>query len=224
MRHIQGIVVVNEPDLLQRAVDSVEPLWENAFILDNSPGGWIGRDRRWPVPVVRPSVPLSVAQSLNFLQRLAREAGADVFFFQHNDAEAQPGSAMRFLQTVQEHFDAASRWATVFTHYDILSAYHVAAVNDIGDWDTAFPQPNYHIDNDWFHRARLKGYELTETGIAVTHHNGASSTLRGSDLRRRVNDVTFPMNEEYYRRKWGGPPGGEVYASAWNCNFDLERE
>jgi hypothetical protein len=72
----------------------------------------------------------------------------------------------------------------------------VAAVSDIGPWDTAFPQPNYHVDNNWFHRARLKGYEFIETGIQITHHNGSSSTIRGSEERRKVNDVTFPMNEE----------------------------
>jgi hypothetical protein len=59
MRFIHGIPVVNQPDLLELAVRSAEPLWANSFILDNSVGGWIGRDRLWPVPVVRPSVPLS---------------------------------------------------------------------------------------------------------------------------------------------------------------------
>jgi hypothetical protein len=168
------------------------------------------------VPVVRPSVPLSVAQSMNFLHRLAKEAGADVFFYQHDDAEAQPDSARRLLEEVDALCHGTSRWATVFTHYDILSAYRVAAIEDIGPWDCAFPQPNYHVDNDWFHRARLKGYALIETGIPVTHHNGSSSTIRGSEARRRVNDVTFPMNEEYYRRKWGGAPGHETYPCPWN--------
>lgn len=221
MRYIHGIPTVNQPDLLELAVRSAQPFWKHGFILDNSVDGWIGRDRAWPVPVVRPSVPLSVAQSMNFLHRLALEAGADVFFYQHDDAEADPDSARRLLETVEEICRGGSRWATVFTHYDILSAYQVAAVGDIGPWDSAFPQPNYHVDNDWFHRARLKGYALIETGILITHHNGSSSTIRGCHTRRRVNDVTFAMNEDYYRRKWGGPPGHEVYPYPWNVPAQL---
>ena len=215
MQFIHGIPVVNHPELLDLAVRSVEPLWAEVFILDNSEAGWIGASRNWPVRVVRPSVPLSVAQSMNFLHRLAREAGADVFFFQHNDAEAEPGSACRFLQVVATLWHGDRRWAAALTRYDTLAAFRVAAVDDVGPWDTSFPQPNYHIDDDWFRRARLMGYEIVPTGIPVVHHQ-ASSTLKGSADRRRVNRLTFPMNKEYYRQKWGGPPGHETYEHPWN--------
>lgn len=208
--------MVNRPDLLELAVRSIEPPWAEAFILDNSEGGWIGASRDWPVKVVRPSVPLSVAQSMNFLHRLAQDAGADVFFFQHNDAEAPPGAAGEFLSRVEAIWKGSDRWAAALTHYDTLAAFNVAAVTDVGPWDTAFPQPNYHIDNNWFHRARLKGFQIVPTGIPITHHNGSSSTLKDSADRRRVNRLTFPMNKEYYRQKWGGLPGHEIYAEPWN--------
>jgi hypothetical protein len=216
MRYIHGIPVVNRPDLLELAVGSIEPLWPQAFILDNSPEGWIGASRVWAVPVVRPSVPLSVAQSMNFLHRLAREAGADVFFFQHSDAQAGCGSAARFVEAVTALWEGGEKWAAALTHYDALAAFSVAAVDDVGPWDTSFPQPNYHIDNDWLRRARLKGYLIVPTGVPVTHHNDASSTLKSSAGRRRVNDLTFPMNNEYYRHKWGGLPDHEVYMRPWN--------
>lgn len=216
MQFIHGIPVVNRPDLLELAVRSVEALWPHTFILDNSMDGWIGGSQKWPVKVVRPSVPLSVAQSMIFLHRLAREAGAEVFFFQHNDAEAPAGAAARFLEVVTGLWKREENWAAALTFYDTLAAFRVAAVDDVGPWDTAFPQPNYHIDNDWFHRARLKGYRIVQTGIPITHHNGASSTLKGSEDRRRVNRLTFPMNKEYYRSKWGGLPGKEVYLEPWN--------
>ena len=83
MKYLHGIFVVNRPDLLELAVRSVECLWPDAFILDNSPGGQIGTERAWPIPVVRPSVPLSFPQTVNFLHRMALEKGADVY-----DAEA----------------------------------------------------------------------------------------------------------------------------------------
>lgn len=86
----------------------------------------------------------------------------------------------------------------------------------IGEWDTDFPQPNYTIDVDWHHRARLHGYELIESGVPVVHHNDASSTIKSDAHRRRLNDVKFAMNEAYYRCKWGEPPGAEEFSAPWN--------
>lgn len=216
MKYVHGIFVVNRPDLLERAVASVECLWPEAFILDNSPDGHIDTERKGPIPVVRPSVPLSFPQSVNFLYRMAREKGADVFGFQHNDAEAGENAAEEYFKIVGEAFASGRRWAAVFTNYDIISAYDMRAFEVIGEWDTDFPQPNYTIDVDWYHRARLHGYELIESGVPVTHHNDASSTIKSDAHRRLINEVKFTMNEAYYLRKWGGPPGAERFASAWN--------
>lgn len=101
MNYLHGILVVNRPDLLQLAVESVRYLWSRAFILDNSPEGKIGTDFSWPIPVIRPSVPLTYPQSMNYLQRIAMEKGADVFGYQHNDAEAENGAAEQYLDVVQ---------------------------------------------------------------------------------------------------------------------------
>ncbi len=51
MWYVHGILVVNRPDLLEKAVQSARPLWPYTFILDNSPGGRIGSGRKWPVRV-----------------------------------------------------------------------------------------------------------------------------------------------------------------------------
>lgn len=216
MKYIHGIIVVNRPDLLKLAVHGSRSLWPQAFILDNSPDGWIGKRHRGPIPVMRPSVPLSCAQSMNFLQRLAREKRADVFGYQHNDAEPSDAAVRQSMTVVRETVASGRKWATVFTHYDIISAYNVRAVADIGEWDVHFPQPNYHIDADWFHRARLKGYELIESGAQVTHHCGSSSTIRSDAHLSRLNGVKFPMNEIYYAHKWGGPTHGEKFATPWD--------
>jgi hypothetical protein len=215
MDYIHGIVVVNRPDLLELAVNSIELLWPNAFILDNSPGGQIGLERTWPIPVVRPSVPLSCAQSMNFLFRMACDRGVDVLGYQHNDAEVPPGGAERFLEDVRAANTSGKNWAAMFTSYDILSAYRVDAVRVIGEWDTAFPQPNYHIDVDWFHRARILGFESLHSEVRVTHHNG-SSTIKCDPERYWRNRITNPMNLLYYIAKWGGPPHQEQFSTPWN--------
>ena len=222
MRYIHGIFVVNRPDLLKLAVQSVKCLWPHAFILDNSPGGHIGMEHKWPIPVVRPNVPLSTAQGMNFMYRMAREQGADAFGYQHNDAEAGKGSARKYLKVVKDAFSRGRKWATVFTYYDLIAGYNVRAVDEIGEWDTHFPQPTYHFDVDWFHRARLCGYELIESGVPMTHHNGESNTIKSDDHWQRLNALKFPMNETYYLAKWGGPTHAEKFATPWDEKAALE--
>ena len=60
--------VVNRPDLLKNLVDSVEPLWENFTIIDNSPDRWAtDNEYAWhSVSVFTPPVPLSFSQSMNW--------------------------------------------------------------------------------------------------------------------------------------------------------------
>ena len=216
MNYVHGIFVVNRPDLLELALHSVRPFWPFAFILDNSPGGHIGMDNSWPIPVIRPSVPLSYAQSMNYLFQIAGSKGADVFGVQHNDAEAPEGGAEQFLGVVSTAFASARKWAAVFTHYDIISAYNIQAVRAIGEWDSHFPQPNYHVDVDWFHRARTQGYELIESHVPVKHHGGSSNTIKADPALARINSITFGMNEVYYAQKWGGRPHEERFASPWS--------
>lgn len=222
MNYVHGIFVVNRPDLLEIALQSIQVLWPYTFIMDNSPGGHLGKDYTWPVPVIRPSVPLSYSQSMNYLCRIAKEKGADVFGVQHNDAEVEGDGACRFLEVVTDAFVSRRKWASVFTQYDIVSAYSLKAVQEIGEWDTHFPQPNYHVDIDWFHRARISGYELIESGIAVRHHNDSSSTLKADADYQRWHKVKFGMNETYYIKKWGGKPAEEKFASAWNLPVQVK--
>lgn len=216
MKFIHGIVAVNRPDLLRRAVESVKPIWQHTFILDNSPNGVIGAEG-WPVPVVQPSVPLSCAQSMNFLARLAREQGCAAFGYQHNDAEVvQSSGATQFMAEVNA---ASGKWATVFTNYDSLSAYNLAAVNDIGEWDTHFPLPDYKIDVDWFYRARIRGWQIIRTNIEVNHL--VSQTAASDKHRALLKALKEPFNETYYREKWGGGTDEEKWGEPWN---DIRRD
>lgn len=194
----------------------MRPIWSQTSILDNSPHGNLGERQHWPVPIIRPSVPLSCAQSMNFLYRLAAESSARVFGYQHEDAEASEGTAEAFFRAVTELKASACKWSAILTQYDILSAYSVSAVADIGPWDTAFPDPNYHIDIDWFHRARLKGYELVQTDLPVSHLDGGSVTRR-EPWRAQVHAITNPFNAAYYAAKWGAGPHRERFGTAWNA-------
>ena len=51
-------------------------------------------------------------------------------------------------------------------------------------------------------------------GKLITHK--ASSTINSDPLIKLKNDITFPQQEEYYKRKWGGNPGNETYVRPFN--------
>jgi predicted O-methyltransferase YrrM len=212
MRYILGIPFVNRPDLLRLALQSVEPLWSCALLIDNSDTGLDAA--MWPVPVVRPPVPLTLSQTMNLLQRLAAERSCDVLLFMHNDAEAGPGTPERLLAIVEEATTSAQHWGVVFTHYDTLAAFSMEMTRVVGQWDTTLPQ--YFADGDYYLRVRRAGYEIINTGLHVTHHNNASSTLKSDPRRRFLNSVTFPLYERYYTAKWGGLPGNETYDWPFN--------
>ena len=213
-------------DLLAAAVRASKPLWKFTSIIDNTPDGQITRLSRWPIPVIRPSVPLSCAQSMNFMQRLAEDRGAKAWGYQHSDAEPVDGTCDNFLVAVQEAISGAKKWAAIFTHYDILSAYNTAAVKAIGPWDAHFPMPNYTIDQDWFYRCRLAGYELIETGLQVNHLSGGSTSHRVAG-RIQSHYSTAGMNEAYYKQKWGGAFNSEKFTRPWDWHavkiFGLQR-
>lgn len=216
MKLLHAFFAIVSERMLRRAVDSVQPLWPHSVIIDNSADGFLGRNYEWPCPVVRPSVPLTWPQTMNFLVRLAEEGGADVFSWQHHDAIAHEGVGAMFLEAVERVFHAHGRWGAVLTSYDLLSAYNVNAVQDIGLWETEFPISSYSADADWFHRCRLKRWEIIETGLQLTHWNGGSNTLRHSKLFSLQCEARSGMNSVYYRAKWGGEPDHETFLTPWN--------
>lgn len=185
---------------------------DQAVIVDNSDRGL--DTLAWPVPVKRPPVPLTFSQTMNLLQRLAAERSCDALISMHDDAEAGPGTAERFLAVTEEAVVSRRRWGAALTAYDTLASFSMAMVREVGPWDTTLPQ--YFADNDYYRRIRLAGYDVIETGLQVTHANSGSSTIKSDSRRMFLNSVTFPLYERYYATKWGGPPGRETYQRPFN--------
>jgi predicted O-methyltransferase YrrM len=200
-----GIPFVVGEDLLRRAVDSVEPLWPSAVIVDNSDAG-LDADA-WPIPVVRPPVPLSFSQTMNVLQQLGRERSCDAVMLLHSDAAPAADTPARLLAAIDQASVAGRPWGIAFTNYDAFAAYSAAMIANVGAWDVTLPQ--YFADIDYYRRVRLAGWEILETGLPVLHE--ASSTIRLDEERGRHNAATFPLYERYYAAKWGGGPGGETF-------------
>jgi hypothetical protein len=200
-----GIPVAANPQLLRRAVESVPSFWPETVIIDNTELGLDQSD--FPAEVIRPSVPLTFSQSMNFLQSLARERLHRAWLFLHSDAAVCPGTADAMLEVLERAFVEQRRWGVVFTLYDAFAAFNLDMVDEIGCWDITLP--HYFADVDYYRRARLAGWELITTNLSVIHDSSAA--INSDDRRRRLNEVTFPMYERYYEAKWGGSPGSEKF-------------
>jgi GT2 family glycosyltransferase len=217
MNFIVGIPYVNRPDLLERAVDSIKPYWPNTVIIDNSEHQDLrNHDISSKVQVFIPPVPLTFTQSMNFIIKKAIENNCDVWMYMHSDAEAHPGVAEAFLETIKKIQDEGRKWGVIYTYYDTLAAYNVNAQKELGEFDTIFR--DYHSDVDYYHRMDVLGYERinTEFGDKIIHHNGGSSSVKSDPKRLKLTQATFSLFAEYYQKKWGGPGGKEKYKTPFN--------
>ena len=199
------IPYVNRPDLLDKAFNSAWDLRANLSIIDNSKDGL---DRPFPgIFVMRPPVPLTFSQTMNWMLADSRRHGASICMWMHSDAEAAEGSALALLGAARVALDAGVKWGVLFTNYDAMSAINLKAVEEVGEFDTNLPQ--YFSDNDYYRRMKLAGWDCMETGIDV--HHEASQTIKSDPEREFLNGKTFPLYERYYVSRWGGAPGHEVF-------------
>jgi hypothetical protein len=205
------IPFVNRQDLLEKAVGSVPFSAKWMVEIINNSGAPVPP---CPVSVVRPSVPLTASQTLNYMQMVAKSYSKVPFYlFLHNDAEPEPGTVEGLYEMA---LNAEGKWSVIFTHYDTLAAFNVEAFDAVGGWDTNLPQ--YFTDNDMYRRLRLAGYPTLESNLAVKHVG--SQTILSDPLRQMVNNITFPVYAQYYERKWGGSPGNETFMKPWNGIFE----
>ncbi len=75
--------------------------------------------------------------------------------------------------------------------------------------------PAYCEDQDYAHRAHMAG--LTEENCAETElvHAGSNS-INADPALHRQNLMTQALNVHYYKRKWGGFPGTEIFRTPFN--------
>jgi hypothetical protein len=207
--------VVNRFDLLDVAVASTAPY--DMTVIDNSNGQLGDRYKDTAhVTVYIPCVPLTFQQTSNLECKLAKQRGAKYYVHMHSDAQF-PSERIGDLLDISRKADAdGRRWLVAFTLYDIVCAYNVSAMEDLGGYD-AHLFHLYYGDNDLWRRAKLAGYERIEAGGNSIVHNGGGSSTINSDMRWKIcNGNQFPLSGEIYRRKWGGNPEQEIYTAAFN--------
>lgn len=206
------IPFVNRPDLLERALRPWASVPEfRVWVIDNSAGSdTVAYNREleevladFPsVAMRRPHVPLTTAQTMNFIRALALQWDLDVVGFQHNDGEISDQGIRLLYATAEQKLAANEPWGALFTNYDVCCLFNVQALRVVGEWDW-LRFPFYHLDNDYYHRLRLAGFPTIDTGIPCLHHNEASNTIKADATRQYVNRLTFPISEQMLREKWG---------------------
>lgn len=207
------IPYVNRPDLLARAIRSVEALWPALVVIDQSSDGlrddfWLdltGARERMAGVFRAPTGAMHFTQMMNWAQQEAQASGASTLIFMHNDAEV---TDPRVIDTVLACSRAPGRTGVVFTNFDAFCAFNVAAVSDVGPWDETFRW--YFSDNDYYRRLRLQGWRTEDVGAeGVGHH--VSQTLQSDEAVKRSVDEGWRWHSDHYAHKWGGPPGAETY-------------
>ena len=201
--------VVNRFDLLDVAAESTKPY--KMIVLDNSDGLLGDRYKDTPhVSVYTPPLPLSFTSTSNLEYRMAHERGAKYYIHMHSDAQF-PSEKIGHLLDVARQADADGRkWLVAFTLYDVLCVYNVAAMIDIGGYDSHLFS-FYYSDNDAWRRAKLAGYERIEAGGEHVVHNGGSVTINNDSRWKVCNDHSFQLSAIMFRMKWGGDPEKETF-------------
>jgi len=203
---VLGVPCLNQPDMLDRMIESVDVKLGRLVIVDN--GGVVA-----PGPgfhVIQPGHNLGVGASWNLI--IQANPAAPWWFITNDDIEFAPGDLARLAQAM----DAAS--GPLVALLGTFSAFGInrGAVRQAGWFDENFA-PAYFEDNDFDYRCHLTGVEMIGLPAGLKHK--ISSTLIGGRLHGR-NNITFPRNHEYYVRKWGGPPRGERFKTPFDAGGD----
>ena len=207
---VHFIPYVNCPELFLKAVLSTLPNAKNGLgiIIDNR------SDQSLPSPfelimdteavnyfsITQPCVPLTTAQTMNFMLKSADKLCKEFFTWIHSDGEVT-GDSMRLINYVNQ-MPSNSNWGAVFTRYDVYCAFNVEACKKIGDWDW-LRFPYYFLDNDYYHRLKEAGFPcLNIGGEDVIHNNNASNTIKNDSLRNRINQLLFPVQQTLFNEKY----------------------
>jgi GT2 family glycosyltransferase len=202
------VPVLNRYDLLWDMIRSAEADAEigEIVIIDN--GGLLIEGS--PHRVVQPTLNLGVAASWNLGMKVT--PNAPWWAIVNSDIEFAPGD----LRGLAHHMETVGSLAFI----EGFAAFGIdrGALDKVGWFDENF-HPAYYEDNDWGYRAHLAGVERSGLASGVKHVG--SQTIGSSALYRQQNIRTFPANAAYYRAKWGGLPGNEVFTTPFDAGGDL---
>lgn len=212
---VLGIPVINRPDLLEKALASIDVPVGRLVIIDNS---WDGLDFAVPERlepftfVTSPPANLGFAGSVNHV--IQTNARAPWWCIANADVEFAPGDLARLAAEMER---GGPRWVGI-TDWRVFGL-SFEAVERVGFWDANF-FPAFCEDCDYERRCDLGGVERYFIEGATTHVRSVS--IRSDERNARHNARTHPVNLAYYVVKWGGAPrGGERFTTPFDSGAPL---
>lgn len=205
MNYKLHIPFVNRVDLLEQAVLSVRDIGNIHVWLDGVGAPNIRNVTFHWLP------PLPFTSVMNLMIQSSINTMDDIMFFMHNDGLALNNADRKLLKAAVTKHLKGEHWGAIFTTYDVLCAFNVAALKDVGYWDTMFLQ--YTGDVDYYHRLRSAGWTIDQIKCEVLHQNDASNTVKADPLlnaRTQWREQTG-FDKSYYQWKFGGMPGEEKH-------------
>lgn len=133
----------------------------------------------WPTPV-----PLSYAQAMELVRRIAIARRLDVIFWQHADVQLHAHNSAAACHALEFVCGLGPRWGiAAFTsgNTDAFCAFNTAALEETGIIDPYIPL--YRSDIDYYQRMWSLGYHLSRrNGDLAVHLNGGSNTLKSQTM------------------------------------------
>jgi hypothetical protein len=216
MKKFIFIPVVNNFNLLEKAVRSVKPGIYDEYIIFNNSGIPIDYNiyKGTPFRVWFPNSPKTFMETQNAVRKYAIKNQFDYYSFMHNDGEINDNSDLRLINYVES---LKEPWGVVFTHYDVFCAFNTEAVKEIGEWgDLQWPEQRsgYFLDNDYYRRLKKGGYkEYQLVDCQVSHF--ASNTIK-DEIQNSLWVSQQQKVMDHYKNKWGDLPPNEVYDIPFN--------
>jgi len=225
-----GIAVLNRGDLLLRCIESVDRPIETLFIVNNGsdPGVAAALSRIEKrqclnskyfeiIKIDHRKENMGCGPAWNHVIQTSPGwwllAGSDVKF--------GPGSLDKIYERSKESDDISIICADGYN----IFAMSPLGVSKVGLFDENF-YPAYFEDVDHFRRVALSGARAVNVpGFSYVHgeapHWGSSTIHSDPEIRARNGRVMENLSA-YYIRKWGGPPGKEVWKTPYNRPVTLD--
>jgi predicted O-methyltransferase YrrM len=195
--------VVNNFDLLEKAIKSVPPnLYDEYLIFNNSNSKLPIDSLHWKIINDERK---TFRETQNIMREYAIENGFDWYSFMHNDGEITDNTAYRLVDKADKLTSNKEKWAVIFTHYDVFCAFSTECVNEIGVWGDEYwckeQQSGYYLDNDYYDRMKLSSFNLYQLANTNVLHAESSNTIKTEEENKKWLHVQNQVIT-HYKTKW----------------------
>ncbi len=225
-RPVIGIPYINRPDLLRRLCNSLQLqgysgdfdyifVWNTKFDKGNWPSDSIGLVENHLIYSCGHN--LGVSASWNAI--IKSTPLAPYWLILNSDVELGQNDLAKIKNFVEPRLHTHGLlWAWGFSAFVITPL----ALETIGFFDENI-YPAYLEDCDYHYRAKLAGFQCENVpNLGLLHGELVDGKIQGSraigsDVKMlRENGRTHQGNFDYYRQKWGGINGEEIYIYPFN--------